>query len=333
VTEIAGRAIIVAAVGVVSVAGVVFAATRSGGGSGPDAAAADRWLPLASSPLMRTEVTAARIGRRIYVIGGFDESTGQTTSAVARYDIARDAWTRVSPLPIAVNHATATSYRGKVYVHGGFTDLGGLDDATARLYSYNPDRDRWKRLADSEVPRAAHALGEIDGRLLAAGGANSSSDRLTSLEIYNVSKRRWSSGPALSVGRNHVAGAVREDRFYVLGGRPGNLDVVEVYEPKRRRWSEAAPLNTPRSGFAAVVVRGRIVAFGGEESGGTIAPVELYHPDADRWTALPEMRTPRHGLGGAARKGRVFALEGGPQPGFAFSNAVEFLDVPRNPAR
>jgi N-acetylneuraminic acid mutarotase len=266
------------------------------------------------------------------VIGGFDESTGQTTSAVARYDIARNAWTRVSPLPIGVNHATATSHRGKVYVHGGFTDPDGLDDATARLYSYNPDRDRWKRLPDSDTPRAAHALGEIDGRLLAAGGANSSSDRLTSLEIYNVSKRRWRSGPAMSVGRNHVAGAVRDDRFYVLGGRPGNLDVAEVYEPKRRRWSEVVPLNTPRSGFAAAVVRGKIVAFGGEESAGTIAPVELYHPGSDRWTALPEMRTPRHGLGGAARKGRVFALEGGPQPGFAFSPVVEFLDIPRRPA-
>jgi hypothetical protein len=41
------------------------------------------------------------------------------------------------------------------------------------------------------------------------------------------------------------------------------------------------------------------------------------------------MRTPRHGLGGAAKGGRVYALEGGPQPGFAFSRVVEFIDVRR----
>jgi hypothetical protein len=40
------------------------------------------------------------------------------------------------------------------------------------------------------------------------------------------------------------------------------------------------------------------------------------------------MRTPRHGLGGIAYRGRVYAIEGGPQPGFFFSNALEVLQVP-----
>ena len=40
------------------------------------------------------------------------------------------------------------------------------------------------------------------------------------------------------------------------------------------------------------------------------------------------MVTPRHGLGGAARGGRVYALEGGPQPGLAYSRALEYLDLP-----
>jgi hypothetical protein len=40
------------------------------------------------------------------------------------------------------------------------------------------------------------------------------------------------------------------------------------------------------------------------------------------------MLTPRHGLGGATKGRRIFALEGGPQPGLAFSSAVESLDLP-----
>jgi hypothetical protein len=40
------------------------------------------------------------------------------------------------------------------------------------------------------------------------------------------------------------------------------------------------------------------------------------------------MRTPRHGLGGASLGRRVYSLEGGPQPGFAFSRALEALDLP-----
>ena len=137
----------------------------------------------------------------------------------------------------------------------------------------------------------------------------------------------------MRVGRNHVAGAVTDDRLYVLGGRPGNLDVAEAYDPKRRRWFDVARLNTPRSGFTAAVVRGKIVAFGGEEAAGTIPPVELYNPAADRWTALPDMRTPRHGLGGASKGRRVFALEGGPQPAPTTSSTLEFLDIPKSGAK
>jgi hypothetical protein len=40
------------------------------------------------------------------------------------------------------------------------------------------------------------------------------------------------------------------------------------------------------------------------------------------------MRTPRHGLGVVSRGRTVYAVEGGPQPGFAFSDAIEALKVP-----
>jgi N-acetylneuraminic acid mutarotase len=324
------RAGIASAVGALAAAAIVAAATSSNGADDdPGAgAAATAWRTLAPSPLERTEVAAARIRRHVYVVGGFDRATGATTNAIARYDIKRDSWRLVEPPPIAVNHATAASARGKLYVHGGYTDERGLGGATAQLHVYRPRSDSWKRLPDSATPRAAHALGAIGGKLYAAAGANSSTDRLRSLEVYDISKRRWKPGPEMEVGRNHVAGAVARDRLYVLGGRPGNLAVAEAYDPERRRWLSVPDLGTPRSGFAAVAVRRRVVAFGGETSAGTIPEVEMLR--GRRWAELPDMLTPRHGLGGAARKGRVYALEGGPQPGFAFSSAVESLKLPRS---
>ena len=59
-----------------------------------------------------------------------------------------------------------------------------------------------------------------------------------------------------------------------------------------------------------------------------IAEVESFDPRTGSWSPLPSMLTPRHGLGGVAQGGRVFAIEGGPQPGLAFSSALEYLDVP-----
>ena len=248
---------------------------------------------------------------------------------MARYDIRRDRWKLVAPMPLAVNHAAATTWAGRLYVQGGFSSATGLEGATSRLFEYVPKADRWTELPSAGVPRAAHALQAIDGRLYAAGGANSQTEQLTSLEIYDIQSRTWSAGADMPTGRNHVASAVVDDCMYVLGGRPPlNLSVVEHYDPATDNWKAVAPLPVARSGFAAAVVGRRVVVFGGEAADGTIAPVDAYDADADTWAGLPAMRTPRHGLGGAARGNRVFALEGGPEPGFAFSRAAEYLDVP-----
>ncbi len=139
----------------------------------------------------------------------------------------------------------------------------------------------------------------------------------------------------MPTGRNHVGAAVLDGDLVVTGGRPGDvnggLTTVEAYDRRARRWSTLAPLATARSGHATVTVSGKLVVFGGEElvpGGQTIEQVEAYDPATGAWSALPAMVTPRHGVGGVARRGRVYALEGGPQPGLAFSSALEYLDVP-----
>ena len=125
----------------------------------------------------------------------------------------------------------------------------------------------------------------------------------------------------------------------VTGGRPGpingGLTTVERYDPRRDRWSKLPDLRTARSGHATLTVGGRrggrIVVFGGEElgpGGTTIEQVELFDPREGGWMALPDMVTPRHGVGGATKGDRVYALEGGPQPGLAYSPALEYLDLP-----
>jgi len=323
-------AVLVFCAGIVAVA---LAADHGREGAPARGGATEAWGSLAPSPLRRTEVGAARVGRHIYVAAGFVPEGGATRRMV-RYDIERDRWQPLRSMPIAVHHPGMAALKGKIYVHGGLRTGGATKRATSRLYRYNPATNRWRRLHDGRRRRLAHAFEPIAGKLYAAGGTNDSGD-LRSVEVYSPGRDRWRRLRAMPTARNHVGAAALDGRLYVLGGRVDgdNLDLAERFDPsagRRGRWRAVAPLQTERSGFVAVAVGGTIVAFGGEELGGgsTIAPVERYDPERDSWSRLPSMTTPRHGLGGAARAGRVYALEGGPQPGLAFSSANEYLDLP-----
>jgi N-acetylneuraminic acid mutarotase len=308
---------------------VAFLAAGCGGGGGANLAAGPQWRTLAPAKLARTEIAAVRVGRFVYVMGGFLRA-GFSTAATERYDIVRDRWTRVANMPVALNHAAAVAYRGRVYVLGGYSSLTGLRDEVATLYRYDPRRDRWRRLPSMPTARGALAVGVIGGRLYAAGGAGQGGVH-AELEVYDFKHRRWSRGPAMTVARDHLAGAVAGGRFYALAGRApghGNYDVVEAYNPRTHQWRTLPPMHKPRGGIGAATVRRRIVVAGGEESAGTIREVELYEPRRRRWSRLRDLPTPRHGLGVVSRGRRVYVIEGGDHPGFAFTRTVEALDVP-----
>ena len=294
-------------------------------------ASTTKWKALKPALLERTEVSAARIGRYVYAVGGFEKTSGKTTAAVERYDIDKDRWKRVRDMPVGLNHTVAVAYKRNVYVMGGYASPDGLSTETDTLYRYRPGKNRWSSLPSAPTTRAAHTMGVIGHRLYVAGGARGGQP-LDTLEIYNFKTRKWRTGPSMHTAREHLAGTTQDGFFYVLAGRSaqaGNFKVAERYDPRKREWQQLPDMDHPRGGISAVAVQNRIVVFGGEESAGTIAEVEQYDPSTKKWSRLPDMLTPRHGLGGVSRHSRVYAIEGGPTPGFDFSSAIEALDVRR----
>ena len=292
--------------------------------------AAYKWTASARRPaLKRTEVAGGVVNGDIYVVGGFVEPN-RSVAAVERLHDGR--WTRATPLPVPLNHAGAVGYRGALYVVGGYASKDGLGQPVKTLYRYDPKRKRWSRLPDMPTPRAALAVGAADGKIFAAGGANDDGARV-SFEIYDIAKRRWRVGPPLSVPREHMGGAAGGGRFFAVAGRnaSGNLAIVERYDIARNRWTRLPDAPTKRGGSGAALVRAGLFAVGGEESAGTIEEVDFYDFAKRKWFAVDPMPTPRHGLAVVVRAGRVYVIEGGPQPGFAFSNAVEVLSPDRPP--
>ncbi len=326
-----GLAILLGLAAVATVVVVVVGDKEANGGT---TAGSPRWIALQPSPLERTEVGAARIGRFVYVPGGFLSPEGAATDRVARYDIDNRAWSEVAPMPIAVHHPAAAAgagrCRGDLYVYGGYAANGPEVDALQR---YNPRTDSWTLLPGSGTPRGAATLAPIGCSLYAIGGASGGTS-LAVVQVYDIRRGAWRAAAGMRVARDHLASVAIRGRVVVFGGRNAgrNLAATEELDARTGKWRRRPPVPTPRSGFGAAAVRGWAVLAGGEqlaEGSTTIAPVEAFDPRSRRWRKLPGMITPRHGLGVVSRGLRVFAVEGGPRPGLSFSSTLEVLRVPR----
>jgi N-acetylneuraminic acid mutarotase len=284
----------------------------------PLALAAAGWKQGAPLPLPRTEVTGARLGSEIVVVGGY-LADGRSSSRVDAYSPSRNRWRKLPDLPVAVNHAMAASYGGRLYVVGGY---GG--EVRASVFA----RGRWRALPNLPAPRAAAGAAIVQGKLYVVGGV--AADGLArKMLVLDLKTLKWSSlsGPT---PREHLAVTARKGVIYALAGREAgtNFDYFEAYAPARRHWTRLPRVPERRGGTGAAVVGDRIVSLGGEEPRGTIRSVYAYNVRSRSWRRLADMRTPRHGLAVVAFGRRVYAIAGGPRPGLYVSAANEYLALP-----
>lgn len=108
----------------------------------------------------------------------------------------------------------------------------------------------------------------------------------------DVSRRRWSAGPAGPPRISHAAARLHDGRILVAGGLDGDTadrsTAADLYDPGSRTWRSVAAMNTPRSlGAQAVRLRdGRVLVMGGFQDGAAPAAAEVYDPSTNRWAVL-----------------------------------------------
>lgn len=297
------------------------------------AQAKGEWMVKAPAPTKRTEVAAAAVKGKIYVVGGFQQGFSFITPAVEEYSPATDTWRERAPLPSGLHHAGIGVANDRLYVIGGFEhSLLSIWSPVTSVYEYDPGADRWTARKPMPTPRGALAIAVLDGKLHAVGGYNRDGNT-GAHEVYDPMTDTWSARAPMPTARDHHATAALGGRLYAIGGRLNrqysqNLAVTEEYDPATDRWMRKVDLPTARSGITAAVVGDRIYVFGGEAPGGTFRENEAYHPASNVWETQAPMPTARHGLGSAVIDGHIYVLSGGPTPGGSFSNANEMFIPP-----
>lgn len=131
--------------------------------------ASGKWTRGRDMAIAREHVAGAALGDAFYVIGGrlaFD-----ATAAVERYVPSKDRWERVADMQVPHNGFPAVTVGNRIVV------FGGEEPSNARLRTHNevtevyePNADRWSRLADMRTPRGAHAAAVLGRRVYAIEG-------------------------------------------------------------------------------------------------------------------------------------------------------------------
>src|SRR3989338_694596 len=253
------------------------------------------WETRAPFPLEATEVAAAAVGDKVYVVGGL--TPAGSSNRLFIYDAFTDTWREAAPLPLpgGVDHANLTALNGKVYFVGGIRI--GSDFVTGRTFEYDPAANTWTERASMPTPRGASGVAALDGRIYVAGGLTAS-DSVNNFEAFDPAANSWVVLPSMPTARDHLTAQAVGGKFYAIAGRRNdNLRANEEYDPATNRWTVRAPIPTARGGLGSGTIGGRIQVFGGEgPSGtpeGTFRQNEEYDPATNTWRSLTPMPTPR----------------------------------------
>ncbi|MBI3621398.1 MAG: galactose oxidase, partial [Nitrospirae bacterium] len=117
--------------------------------------AAGRWEAKAPATSKRTEVAAAAIGTKIYLVGGFGRLGA--TGRLEVYDTVADRWETKSSMPALLHHVGIGSTGGKLYVIGGFSGTFSWTPVNT-VYEYDPVLDRWRSRASMPTRRGGLAV-------------------------------------------------------------------------------------------------------------------------------------------------------------------------------
>ena len=168
--------------------------------------AADRWTTAGEIPEGLNHSALATVEGKLYIIGGFRESSRSATGAVRIYDPAQRTWRDGAPMPTARGALAVAVLDGKIHAIGG-NAAEGMDLETH----------------DHGVATRDRSVGTH--------------------EVYDPAQDKWTRLEPMFTARNHLGAAAIAGKIHVVGGRvPGDMELTthEIYDPATDSWDDRA---------------------------------------------------------------------------------------------
>jgi len=250
--------------------------------------ASGTWSATGSLNTARHTHTATLLPNgKVLVAGGTDNLNSLASAEL--YDPASGTWTATGSLNTSRLQHTATFLpNGKVLVAGGFASSfnNGSQNPVASAELYDPASGTWSATGSLNTARFNHTATLLpNGKVLVAGGVDSSGNPVASAELYNPASGTWSATGNLNAARDlHTATSLPNDKVLVAGGEGSTFPFppsasAELYDPASGSWAATGSLNTARDLHTATSLpNGKVLVAGGvdDSSFDPSASAELY---------------------------------------------------------
>lgn len=223
---------------------------------------ADTWdhtAPVAS--VVRSELAGGTAGGKHYAIGGRRPDPAAPHDEVEEFDPATNAWLPKDSLNVARGGVGAASWQDKIYAIGGRS--GESFGSGLMIFNtnevYDPGTNMWTFLAPLPTGNEVsdnYATMALDGKIYVFGGATSELAVTTALQIYDIARNTWASGPPVPTPRAAAMAGVVDGKIAVFGGfdpfptANANLAVTEIFDPATSRWFPGPRMFQPTSEMA-----------------------------------------------------------------------------------
>lgn len=200
----------------------------------PEAGERGAWKKLAKLPQALSAASAAVVGDKIYVIGGWDKGAqNEAYGTVFEYDPEENTFDQKRDMPTPRGGLGAATFQGKIYAIGGWN----FEEVLRTVEVYDPATDTWEEKKQMPVARALFGITTLSGRIFAIGGLTTFSDNqndevLKRVDVYNPALDEWVIDEAIPLprGRAGVPATVAGGKIYVPGGRAGIQSFPSIYE-------------------------------------------------------------------------------------------------------
>jgi len=203
--------------------------------------------------------TGANVNGYFYMVGRNDTMYRINLSCCSK-------WEKLTAVDFDFGHGHALISDGRHLFWPG----GVLNNRTFNLYE--PDSNTWKTLPQMTTPRYGHATAIVGQKIYIIGGAD---DRnaldLSSVEVFDIPTRTWSSAPDLPIAVYYPAATTLGRWIVVTGGLYSDereTSYCFVFDTFGREWIQSrVSLPSLRYGHGCVTMQdSQIIVVGGSRS-------------------------------------------------------------------